>query len=181
MEQERDHGSIVHRRERSVKSLVNTHGDGTVSANMTTVISILSFVVHAIGLIFEIVVGLSIAVLAYGAATKKLLIDAQCTDCKQSILGRAVLRRKKTIPFVRVAYIEAGTHTCKSITTVMPAIVEMVKAAKTLGLTLPASKDQIKAAHKKMLLKFHPDINKKAGSLKKMQAVNVARDLLMKS
>jgi hypothetical protein len=60
---------------------------------------------------------------------------------------------------------------------------ELRKAAKTLGVTLPTTPEAVQRAWKKQAKKHHPDLHpeRTERSTEKMVAVNVARDLLLRS
>ena len=47
-----------------------------------------------------------------------------------------------------------------------------------LGVSKTASQDEIKAAHRKLVKKYHPDLNKEPGAEEKFKEVQNAYDIL---
>ena len=59
----------------------------------------------------------------------------------------------------------------------LPMLPEERKAFRVLGLNPGASEQDIRAAHRRLLIEFHPD---RGGSAEAAREVNAARDTLLK-
>lgn len=58
-------------------------------------------------------------------------------------------------------------------------IREVINAYKVLGVGPNPTDDEVKAAHRKLLLKLHPDLNRDRDTTREMSDVNVARDTFL--